>query len=372
MTRTKPDSFRTLADAMRAIVREDTAMLLSALDGCDSQALFSHAVRHKCAGYLLQAMLDCDTPPSLGRLLHALKQHAKAALLQSFRVREQLEQLIAAFTAAQVDHALLKSAALLYENDDDARWSVVFDIDVLVRESQAERAFQTLLRSGYVCEASAELLEYYRSQHHHLAPLVPLGDGKPVEVHKALAISGRFTARSDWDALANDIERCAGMQFTYRLNDAARAWHLLLHGAGLHRLSDVVRIARILRRDPSVLLALYGRIAMERQSAPVLYATLQIAAEFAECGVVPAAGRIDAFVRWMFVREALPAWLRERTQAMDAWHESGYRLREAYHRAFPSSEAGSTRPMPVAERLVRVFGRGCIAAIAAGYVLARR
>lgn len=366
----RTSSFDSLASAMRAVVRNDARAFGDAMREWAPREMLGHAVRHKCTGYLLQGLLRYGTPAEARELAGALKQHAKAALLQSVSVRSQLDGIVAALSEARVDHAFLKSGALLYEGDDDARWTPVFDVDVLVRSSEGARAFDALRAAGYTCDASPKLRAYYEQAHHHLAPLEPPGDGKPVELHVALALPGKFAASTGWDALAPDLERYPGSAHTYRLNDCARAWHLLLHGAGLQRLADIVRIARILRADDTVLDRLARRVAAEDRSRPVLAATLRIVAGFAE-RALPQDRNSEAFVRWMFVREGLPEWLRSRSQAMDAWYESGYRLRETCRRAFPPCEPEAP-PRWFGDRAFRLAGRGVAAAIAAGYVAARR
>lgn len=363
-------TFDALAAAMRAVVREDSQAFEQALRDCRPHEMLGHAVRHKCTGYLLQGLLRYGMPAHARALADALKQHAKSALLQSVPVRSQLDGIVAALNEARVDHAFLKSGALLYENDDDARWTPVFDLDVLVRRADGARAFDVLRAAGYACDASPKLRAYYEQSHHHLAPLDPPGEGKPLEIHVALALPGKFAASTDWSALAPDLSRYPGANYTYRLNDCARAWHLLLHGAGLQRLADIVRIARILRAEETVLERLARRVAAENRSRPVLAATLRIASEFAE-RAQPDDRDAEAFVRWMFVREGLPEWLRTRSQAMDAWYESGYRLRETCRRAFPPVEPEAP-PRWFGDRAFRLAGRGVAAAIAAGYVAARR
>jgi len=360
--------FEALYRAMTAIVREDKPALGGAISSAHWHDVLYAAVTHKCSGTLLHAMLDAGlTRGEHAPLLRALKEHGSAALLQSYTLLEQLDQIIGTLGSAGIDHALLKTAALLYESRDDARWTPVFDIDILVREADAEAAWTALRESGYRCKYSADAIENYRRGHHHRAPLEPAGTGKTVEVHTAFAPPDDTSLRTDWGSLAPHLHRYQGLSHTYGLDDVARALHLLLHGTGLHRLYDAVRVAQMLRTNRPLYAQLREIAAQEECDRTMLQATLAVAAQMAGIRVQePRAVR--QCVRWMYLREEMPHWLRARSQVLDKWFAE-HSLRAALRGIVPPAFTDDGKPAPRLHYFAGAAARGVAAAITIGYLI---
>lgn len=360
--------FEALYRAMTAIVRDDEAALGGALSTTDWRELLYAAVTHKCSGTLLHAMLEAGlTRGQHAPLLRALKEHGSAALLQSYTLRDQLDDIIGILGGAGIDHAPLKTAALLYEGRDDARWTPVFDIDVLVRESDADSAWAALCANGYRCNYSADAIEGYRRSHHHRAPLEPVAAGKTIEVHVAMAPPQETSLPSSWDALAPHLERYSGLSHTYRLDDLARAMHLLLHGTGLHRLYDAVRVAQMLRANRTLYASLRQIVEQEQRERTMLQATLAVAAQMAGLRVQESA-QVRECVRWMYLREEMPRWLRARSQVLDKWFAE-HTLRAALRGVFPPAWTIDGKPAPRLHHFAGAAARGIAAAITVGYLI---
>lgn len=360
--------FEALYRAMTAIVRDDESALSGALCATNWHELLYASVTHKCSGTLLHAMLDAGlTRGEHAPLLRALKEHGSAALLQSYTLRGQVDDIIGILGGARIDHALLKTAALLYEGRDDARWTPVFDIDVLVRESEADAAWSALCANGYRCDYSSSAVEGYRRSHHHRAPLEPVAAGKTVEVHAALAPPEESSLPTGWDALAPHLQRYSGLSHTYRLDDVWRAMHLLLHGTGLHRLYDAVRVAQMLRADRTLYAALRPLVEREERERTMLRATLAVAAQMAGLRVQEPP-EVRECVRWMYLREEMPRWLRARSQVLDKWFAE-HTLRAALRGIFPPAWTIEGKPAPRLHHFAGAAARGIAAAISVGYLI---
>jgi len=363
--------FEALYRAMTAIVRNDEGALAGALAAAHWHDLLYAAVTHKCTGTLLHAMLDARlTRGPNAPLLRALKEHGSAALVQSYTLGAQLEQIIRTLSSAGIDHALLKTGALMFEGRDDARWTPVFDIDILVPERQADAAWSVLCESGYRCEYSLQAIEGYRRAHHHRAPLEPVATGKTVEVHVAMTPHDDSSIDTRWEALAPHLQLYNGMSHTYRLDKVARALHLLLHGTGLHRLYDAVRVAQMIREDRTVYPQLRALVSQEDRERTMLQATLAVAAQMAGLRVEQSAD-VRQCVRWMYFREEMPRWLRARSQVLDKWF--GERsLRAALRGIIPPVFTIDGKPAPRLHHLAGAAARGVAAAITVGYLIGWR
>ena len=360
--------FEALYRAMTAIVRDDEAALGGATGAAHWQDLLYAAVTHKCTGYLLHGMLKAGlTQGSNTLLLRALKEHGSAALVQSYTITAQLEQIAGTLGDAGIDHAFLKTGALLFELRDDARWTPLFDIDILVREADADAAWSALRGSGYTCKYSAEEIAGYRRSHHHRAPLDPVADGKTVEVHVAFSASNESSIATNWESLTPYLQLYPGKAHTYRLDEDGRALHLLLHGTGLHRLYDAVRVAQMLRSDRLLYRRLRAMVEREERERTMLQATLAVAAQMAGIRAEQSPD-VRACVRWMYFREEMPRWLRARSQVLDHWFAERS-IRAALRGVFPPAFRIDGKPAPRLHHLAGAAARGVAAAITVGYLI---
>ncbi len=319
--------FAALFEALTAYVQDDAERLRAALYAAPPQVLYGHAVRHKCGGLLFDALAGHRIRDArIGPLRSRLQHYVATCALESVESRAQVVQIVGTLRDAGVPHALLKSAAGLYAGDKIVERSQIFDLDLFVPRAQAERAVAALRANGFDYGDRA-LVDWYRREHHHLAPLMSPSFKRPIEVHVQLAPPGWFSTRSDWQALETHVEEICGEHgAALRLDAFGRCLHLALHGAYLRRFNDAVNVALELRRAPSLLDELLAATAKEEVQRIGLQSVLCAAARMAGIeGHFDA--RVQRFVDWAIQREDLPPVLRDRIQLADAWHGNGGRFR---------------------------------------------
>ena len=95
----------------------------------------------------------------------------------------ELNRILKAFSDAGIAVILLKGAALAegVYNDPGAR--VYGDLDILVKKADLERGRELLCRLNYTSSATASAQDYYRTHHHHLAPMIHQEKSVVVELH---------------------------------------------------------------------------------------------------------------------------------------------------------------------------------------------
>lgn len=95
----------------------------------------------------------------------------------------ELNRILKAFCDAGVAVILLKGAALAegVYNDPGAR--VYGDLDILVKKADLERGRKVLSRLNYTTSETEGAQDYYRTHHHHLAPMVHPEKSVVVELH---------------------------------------------------------------------------------------------------------------------------------------------------------------------------------------------
>ena len=370
--------FGALISALAAVVQNKPQHLVAALNAVPSPALLGCAARHRCVGELLRGIDTLGVGAHIERaLLRQLQERCRRAALASYEYLPQLTLLVSALRQASVPIVLLKGAARLYASEPGAHWDELFDFDVLIRWTDAEPAAAKLLASGY--SYSAENLDWYRSEHHHLAPLVAADGGLPVELHHGLAPPGLMSQNFDWGALAPYFETLDGPAGSVsRLNAAGSSLHLMIHGLGLRdsaqhsggmlleRLRDAVLLAKHLRADPSLLETL-GRIARaDRLQSIGLEAVLHFAAVIAGLKW-PCDASARRYVEYAIRREGLPPSLRRRVPVVaDAWFGAGGRITRFVVRA----STMSWRHRRLREKLsepFRVAGRVAVGGLAVLY-----
>jgi hypothetical protein len=312
-------SFSDLFDAMSAAVQRDAAALAALVSTVDTGTFERVAIRHKCAG-LLWAAID-EHGLRLPRPLLGLRRYAAFAMTDNIALLQQAESAGDVLAAASIDHAVLKGAARLRAGVAGATFTHHFDLDILVRASDAERAYRALLEAGYAPQYDAAKVAWYRKNHHHLAPLT-IANGKPLELHVALQPRAEIDVDTSWEAL--EARLAAQAPHRFRLDPLGQALHLIVHGADGTRLLDTVLLAALLRDDPSLRAKLESALGAAAQNVAI---AAMLAAADQLCGLEPAASRNALrYRRWVDQREDLPAWLRARSQFVDAWHLNGGRL----------------------------------------------
>lgn len=321
-------AFDALVEAVSACVSGDAGALARAFASAPPREVYAAAVRHRCAGLLLSGIVQLRVRGGAAAELRPLLQrYAAACAVDSAQLPAQITALVRELKSAGVPHALLKTAARVYAGDARAQWSQTHDIDVLIPAIHTADALQAVQQAGYRQTAADATVRAYRLHHHHLAPLAaPLG-GKPLELHVALAPRRAFSTQAHWDTLFANFEEVSGEAGSVlRLDAFGRCVHMLLHGAGLYRLSDAAQIAAELRAEPALLSRLANVAASETVQAVPVKAVLAMAARIAGMPFERDAA-VDAYLDWVRVREDLPAAFRGRMHFVDAWYANGGRLR---------------------------------------------
>jgi hypothetical protein len=135
---------------------------------------------------LLWRRIESVAPQELPQDVEA--HFRKLARVVSFRM-SYLEQLVidssAALDRAEIDHTLLKGAALACSVYGSFAERPMVDLDLLVRENDGNAAVDALLSAGWVKQASQDQRGDF-SQCHHLAPLVDPNRLVSAEVHISL------------------------------------------------------------------------------------------------------------------------------------------------------------------------------------------
>jgi hypothetical protein len=156
-----------------------------------------------------------------------LGEYYRGHLARRQLAKSQLQNVLSALNHAGIVPLILKGARYLlapHESWYEAR--AIRDIDLLVRQYEADRTVAALEAQGY------RLGSPYMADYHHLAALERPGDPVPVEIHT--------------DALAFNAQRLASTEFVWThsakndsgtfffMPDRWQALHCLLH----HQLSD--------------------------------------------------------------------------------------------------------------------------------------
>lgn len=218
-----------------------------------------------------------DLPPEAAHL-------QRLAMVSEFRMmhlEQRLAESLAALSHAGIDVMLLKGAALAVTVYGSFVQRPMVDLDLLVRDGEARRAREVLLRAGWVSSGLEELEGFYRG-HHHLAALED-GRGLDVqlELHTGLFFEGnpfRFPTSELWQRAVPVTVR-GGRAFVPSAHD--QLLHLCLHFAWSHMMTTG---AWRTFRDLRVLLAAGGvrwdefiQLARASRGGSCCYWTLRLA-----------------------------------------------------------------------------------------------
>jgi hypothetical protein len=358
--------YAALVEAMSSVEQRDAARLEGALAAVDADSLSRTARRHRCAALLLQGMHELAVTAHHDELAQLLQPVGRATVMQAFALRDQIADVCRSLKAARIRFALLKGAARLYAGDPEADLHPSVDIDVLVDREQLDAAGVAMSASGYASRVSASRAAAYRAFHHHAAPLYPSSRGVPVELHTALGPSDGANPLLDWNELSPHLRAVDGPAGPVLCLDAfATALHLAIHSASLRRLRDTVVLAKLLAAADRPTLTALAEFAARRFADSIrVQASLALAADVAgiQMATLPEAAR---YVGWVFKREDLPQYIRDRCQFLDAWHAAGARIR-SLKSAFARPALDWSRS-PTLVAAYRFTGRMAAAICALGY-----
>jgi len=152
------------------------------------------------------------------------------------RLKDRLEQAIAALHRVGIDALLLKGAALAQTHYGSFAARPMRDIDLLVRPEQADDARASMLRLGWEVDSELPDDRTYLN-HHHLPPLRDLeGSGLRLEIHRSLLPAGHpfhFSEDEIWDA-AQWVKVGGGQALV--MHPSHHAVHVAIHFAWSHML----------------------------------------------------------------------------------------------------------------------------------------
>lgn len=310
--------YRALCGAAAGIVQENPEALLRAIEGVSPRRLAVVAQKHRMDALLCDALAPLQEH-EYAKAVHGYLSRARwSATAYAAAYREQVLDVLRLLQSAGVETVLLKGATRAFLRDGDWELHQSSDIDVLVERDDVGRARAALERAGYAARCDEALEEFYRTRHHHAAPLYPQGAGVPIEIHHALypTMLQSTTLRE----LREHVVYCEsdGLRAGV-LNDVATAAHLAIHDAERAILRDVVLLARILRGmsdgdRAAVIQVLNDAGADDVRTHGVLALAAQLAGVSWEAGA-----QVGRFVQWMQQREDLPRPLRARPHCIDAW-----------------------------------------------------
>ena len=134
--------------------------------------------------HLKKSAQEQHTPPET---LHQLRLLYRESCVQAVNQSVRLQEILLALSHKGVSPIVMKGAALgalIYRN---AGLRPMLDIDLLVRSSDLDAAASTLAELGYVSDESYQAAEWYKNNHHHLAPFVTPDRSVVVELHHQVA-----------------------------------------------------------------------------------------------------------------------------------------------------------------------------------------
>ncbi len=369
----RPRPYVALIQAIAASLNKNTSAFERALRSVEPSALTAAARRHGCSATLLEAVCASgSTIPAATYIRRTLQDTGRKVVLRGIAVRSQIASVVGMLGQAQIPFALLKGAARLYRDDDDATLHASSDLDILVPADRLDDAAAVLRANGYHERADEQRQRNYREHHHHAAPLFPPENGCAIELHVALAPPGWFSIPLDWAALQSHLTKVSGPAGDAQtLDDVGSALHYAVHAVGSRLLRDSLLLAKLLarmqRRDLDELRSI---VAAERIDPIRLAAAVVLAARMA--GVAwPASGPQEEYLRWCMRREDMPIFFGWRSQLAEGWYGADRHFGAlAWRLVDPRSGLGPTpgnKPASVA-----LLGRGAASACAFLYASAMR
>ncbi len=361
---TSDNGFRALLEAMTAIVQQDGTRLAHVLQAAPHTDLYWTAFHHKCAGFLLSGIDTLHVRKSgMASLIKDLKTYCQSAMLQSVALTSQLKSIASILSGAGIPCVLLKGAAQLYANEPGAHWNHRYDLDLMIRQSDTDRALAALMERNYVNVYSPKEAAAWNG-HHHLSPLALPGDSHTIELHIKLGSPEMISLPTDWESLSEHMEPFANDKMILRLDRYATALHLAIHGVGGVRLYDVVSLANIIRNDSSLVRRLMQLFEGEQIQRIPLLATLSLATSMLGSSL-EVGSPVAAYTTWAIQRESLPRYLRTHSHFVEAWFANGGTLFGPATKIATYNFGGTVSP-------VHVVGRVATSLYVAAYSAVRR
>ena len=119
-------------------------------------------------------------PTSVSERLETIYKRSCVEVMNAF---VKLEEILSTFSRAGIPAIVLKGAALTALVYRRMGLRPMVDIDLLVRKKDLDRAALILSRLGYFPDESYHSQEWYKDQHHHLAPYIVPDRSLGLELH---------------------------------------------------------------------------------------------------------------------------------------------------------------------------------------------
>lgn len=321
-------SYPALLDSMTAVMVGDRVRFERSLSQVSAGALCGIARRHRCAGTLVGALGTFQTVgASADYLRRTLQPLVRNDVMLALALREQVGSIAATLASCDVPFALLKGAARSYRDEPDFVLHPSIDIDILVPAAKLDDAVDVFHARGYDEREYTTMRQWFKTRHHHAAPLFPPGPGFGIELHTLLARPGLLSTPLDWESLRSYMVPVQGPAGAVLCLDAVgAALHLAVHSLGLKRLRDSVLLAHsLVRMSEREKQMLQGIVAAERVDPTRLEGSFALAASIA--GIPwPQSQKTKRYLAWVARREDIPQYF-SRGELIEDWYIAGCRLR---------------------------------------------
>lgn len=176
---------RALLASARSVDR-GVALRSALAQPVDWDRLVAWADRERATPTLWQAIsaLEGYEPPEEAGVLQNV---AMITEFRMFHLEQYLKKSLAHLESLGIETLLLKGAGLGLTHYSSYADRPMVDLDILVKPTDARRAWEAMRTQGWTWEGSESLEAVYDHTHHHLPPLVePAGTGTALEVHTGL------------------------------------------------------------------------------------------------------------------------------------------------------------------------------------------
>jgi hypothetical protein len=257
---------------------------------------------------------------------------------QNIELLELLQRAVGRLQSAGIHCAVLKGGAFVVEDESNAPWRQLSDIDLLVTPQDVHRAASELIESGF--HQNSDVAGFSAGLHHHY-PALSEPSGKFVELHIRLMQTERENPVTTEDILASSVPITRDCMTFHVPSPEHRMIHLIAHAqisnwgyvlkrVALKDLVDVIELSRRHKMNWEVVDAAFKSIGAE---AP-LYGFLAAARELMGLETSLVATRPDKGERWArqaiaALTEPAPPWLaatRMTRQYLKEFARNPYRL----------------------------------------------
>ena len=220
--------------------------------------LFEFA-RHQGVKILLYDLLQKNKIEIPRNLTAKMKQICYSACAEDEKRKKQLKGIIRLFNDNEIAHILLKGSALISTVYEDSICRSMCDIDILVNDADAHKAYGMLIQDGYESYAgSAEEAEKFKAGFNQHYPQLKKAGFLPFELHTRISNASNVNLEGIWRR--SRILNMGNLETRVMCSEDL-IMHIAFHnflqhgamGAGLIGLYDICLIIRSTKIDWSVL-----------------------------------------------------------------------------------------------------------------------